>query len=420
MLADDLATAPGRVLVVDDNADMRAYLTRLLQRHWTVEAVGDGAAALAAARQRPPDLVLTDVMMPRLDGFALLRALRADPQTARIPVVLLSARAGEEARIEGVQAGADDYLVKPFSARELVARINAQMRLARGARERQELLARERDARQEADLQKQHLYSLFMQAPLAIVVLRGPDHVIELANPFVCGIWGRRHRDVINRPLFEALPELRGQVWKGLLDEVYATGQAAHRQRDRGAVPAPRRRRARHPLPRTSSTRRCAIAHGEVDGVLVIASDVTDQVVARREISGLREAAEAANRAKDEFLAMLGHELRNPLAPILTALQLLKLRGVDAAERERGDHRAPGQAPGPPGRRSARRLAHHARQDRAAAGAGRARRRRGARDRDVEPAARAAAARPAGRRAAARAGRARRRRRGWRRWSPTC
>ena len=222
-------------------------------------------------------------------------------------------------------------LVKPLSSRELVARVNAQMRLARGARERQELLARERDA----DLQKQHLYSLFMQAPLAIVVLRGPDYLVELANPFVCGIWGRRHRDVINRPLFEVLPELRGQVWKGLLDQVYAAGQpqsgsetAAQFQR-RGSSVLDTRYLNFNFTPLRN-------LHGEVDGVLVIASDVTDQVVARREISGLREAAEAANRAKDEFLAMLGHELRNPLAPILTALQLLKLRGVDAAERERG------------------------------------------------------------------------------------
>ena len=83
----------------------------------------DGEAALAAARQRPPDLILTDVMMPRLDGFGLLRELRADPRTSGIPVILLSARAGEESRVEGMQAGADDYLVKPFSARELLARV---------------------------------------------------------------------------------------------------------------------------------------------------------------------------------------------------------------------------------------------------------------------------------------------------------
>ncbi len=121
-----------RILLADDNADMREYLVRLLQeRGWAVEAVGNGHAALAAMRERRPDLVLSDVMMPGLDGFALLRAIRADPGTASLPVVLLSARAGEEARIDGAQAGADDYLVKPFGAHELIARIGAQLALAR-------------------------------------------------------------------------------------------------------------------------------------------------------------------------------------------------------------------------------------------------------------------------------------------------
>jgi signal transduction histidine kinase len=120
------------ILLADDNADMREYLARILhERGWAVETVGDGHAALAVAKARPPDLILSDVMMPGLDGFALLRALRADSSTAAIPVVLLSARAGEEARIEGAQAGADDYLVKPFGAQELLARIGTQLSLAR-------------------------------------------------------------------------------------------------------------------------------------------------------------------------------------------------------------------------------------------------------------------------------------------------
>jgi PAS domain S-box-containing protein len=129
-----------RVLVADDNADMRRYVQRLLSEAYTVEAVADGAAALACARRQPPDLVLSDVMMPRLDGFGLLRELRADPATAGVPVILLSARAGEESRVEGVQAGADDYLVKPFSARELLARVTAQVQLARLRREADESL----------------------------------------------------------------------------------------------------------------------------------------------------------------------------------------------------------------------------------------------------------------------------------------
>jgi signal transduction histidine kinase len=155
---------------------------------------------LSLALANPPDLVLADIMMPTLDGFALLRALRDDPRTASVPVVMLSARVGEGPRIAGLAAGANDYLVKPFSARELLARVSTHLELGRLRRaadallaEREQLLMREREARRDA---------------------------------------------------------------------------------------------------------------------------------------------EQASRAKDDFLAMLGHELRNPLAPIVTALQLLRLRGSDPAERE--------------------------------------------------------------------------------------
>jgi PAS domain S-box-containing protein len=123
--------ARARILVADDNADMRRYIARLLAERYTVEAVMDGEAALEAARQCRPDLILTDVMMPRLDGFALLRSLRNDPTLNTVPVIILSARAGEESRVEGLEQGADDYLTKPFSARELLARVGAHLDLAR-------------------------------------------------------------------------------------------------------------------------------------------------------------------------------------------------------------------------------------------------------------------------------------------------
>ena len=176
-----------RILLADDNADMRDYVTRLLRERWEVEAVADGALALARARQTLPNLILSDIMMPGMDGFELLQALRADPLTRAIPVIFLSARAGEESRIEGLSAGADDYLIKPFSARELLARVGTHLALSR--------------LRVEAD-------------------------------------------------------------------------------------------RA-------------------------------------------RERAEVANRSKDEFLAMLGHELRNPLAPIVTALHLMRLRDDETFHKER-------------------------------------------------------------------------------------
>ena len=122
---------PARVLVADDNADMREYLARLLRTAgYQVTTVTDGQAALDAVRAGAPDLVISDVMMPRLDGLGLVAALRADARTAAVPVLLLSARAGPEASIEGLRAGADDYLVKPFSAAELLARARASVELA--------------------------------------------------------------------------------------------------------------------------------------------------------------------------------------------------------------------------------------------------------------------------------------------------
>jgi PAS domain S-box-containing protein len=137
-----------RILLADDNADMRHYVTRLLGGRFEVEAVSDGEAALAAARANPPDLILSDVMMPTLDGFGLLRAIRDDEALRRTPFVMLSARAGEEARVEGLDAGADDYLTKPFSGRELIARISGNLELA-SVRRRAEM--RERELRTEAE-----------------------------------------------------------------------------------------------------------------------------------------------------------------------------------------------------------------------------------------------------------------------------
>ncbi|HEX6800562.1 MAG TPA: ATP-binding protein [Ktedonobacterales bacterium] len=143
------AAQTARILLADDNADMRDYLRRLLGERYEVEAVANGAQALAAIRRQPPDLVLSDVMMPELDGFALLRTLRGDPATRALPVILLSARAGEEATVEGLEAGAEDYLIKPFSAREVLSRVAARLEIARLRREA-EARARELETAVEA------------------------------------------------------------------------------------------------------------------------------------------------------------------------------------------------------------------------------------------------------------------------------
>jgi len=164
------ATRGARVLLADDNADMRAYLRDLLAPHYAVDAVADGEQALALARTRRPDLILTDAMMPGIDGFALLAALRADAELREVPVIVVSARAGEESRIEGLAAGADDYVVKPFAARELLTRVRSLLELTRARREANEALRQQRALLEQADRQKNEFLAMLaheLRNPLA-------------------------------------------------------------------------------------------------------------------------------------------------------------------------------------------------------------------------------------------------------------
>ena len=322
------AATSARILLADDNADMRDYVRRLLAERWEVEVVSDGAAALLRAHSWRPDLIVTDVMMPELDGFGLVQKLRADPRTSTIPVIMLSARAGEDASVEGRLQGANDYLVKPFSARELIGRVSAQLELSRVQRLVEEHL----------ELESKRLHTFLMEVPAAIAILRGPELVYELANARYCELVGQQ--ELIGRPAREALPELIEQgVWD-IFARIYRTGEPFSAQDF-----AVRFEGCGRPMTEgflnwmAQPTRDRA---GNIDGVMVFAVDVTEQVTARRQLEQsraveqeLRHAAETANRAKDEFLAMLGHELRNPLAPISTALHLMRLRGVTVIERER-------------------------------------------------------------------------------------
>jgi len=171
------------VLVVEDDPDMRRYVLDLLRPHWRVEACADGQQALAAIGARLPDLVLADVMLPALDGFELLRRLRASARTARVPVILLSARAGGQATVEGLAAGADDYLVKPFSARELLARIRTHLELARARESRARDAERHRVARELHDSVLQTLYGIALGAEsIRSLAVQDPAAAPEVAE----------------------------------------------------------------------------------------------------------------------------------------------------------------------------------------------------------------------------------------------
>ncbi len=256
-------------------------------------------------------------MMPELDGFGLLRELDADPRLRAIPVVMLSARAGEEARIEGLQAGADDYLVKPFSARELRARIDAQIRLAR--------------VRTAVEAERRRFYSFLDQAPVAIVVFEGADLTVAYVNELARAQLGER--EVVGKPLREALPELRDSPIPEHLARVFRTGDPHTVVEEPIAVAGPDGALAQRYL--TTLRRPLRDESGTIYGVITVGQDVTEAVLAKKALETKSIEAQAASRAKDEFLAMLGHELRNPLAPISTALQLMQLRAGDVLLKER-------------------------------------------------------------------------------------
>ncbi|MEH2443487.1 ATP-binding protein [Nostoc sp.] len=193
-----------RILLADDNADMRDYVKRLLGQQYEVESVADGLAALDSARGRVPDLILTDVMMPELDGFGLLQELRADPQTRKVPIILLSARAGEEARVEGLKAGADDYLIKPFSSRELLARVEAALKMARL---REEAMQREQGLRIEAEVAKAHLETVLAGIQDQFYVL-DREWRYTFVNDRLADVVGIQKKDLLGRIVWEVFPDL--------------------------------------------------------------------------------------------------------------------------------------------------------------------------------------------------------------------
>ena len=287
-----------RVLLADDNADLREYARRLLSEQYQVHVVADGQAAFEAARELRPDLIISDVMMPRLDGFGLIREVRADPQLRATPIILLSARAGEESRIEGLDRGADDYLVKPFSARELLVRAGTLIRSA-------ELRRRAEEARAQFE-------TLLNAAPLGVMLV-DEDFRIAAVNPIALPLIGES--DLIGRD-FDSL--LR-TVWSSAdaeeitrrfrhtlqTGEPHVVPEFVARRKDRQVMEYYEWQVSRIPLPDGRS------------GVVCYFRDISRTILAR-------EALREADSRKDEFLATLSHELRNPLAPLRSSLEVIK------------------------------------------------------------------------------------------------
>jgi PAS domain S-box-containing protein len=448
----------GHILVADDNRDMREYISRILSTAFRVSLVVDGHEALAHALEHRPDLVLTDVMMPQLDGFGLLSALRNDPRTATTPVIMLSARAGDEARVEGLAAGADDYLTKPFSARELVARVRSNLELAAVRRE-----ASRRQGELEGQLRALHERSeqaiKESEARISLAVSSAKFGLWDwdIKNDIV--IWNEHHETIMgyepgtpirdyrqfaDRVHPEDLPTLergfqeamdkRGEyhfihrvVWpEGSIRWVEARGHFFYNEqgeafRSLGIMADITEKRRTHEALKRSEERLRAIAeatpecamlidHGgtilsinpaglrmfeartpsQVEGHpifpwlapesvepfrefnsrvvrghsgilefdliglaanrrsmemhsvpledpdgsvihLAVARDVTHRKLLENELKRRNAALIEDDRRKDEFLATLAHELRNPLAPLRSGLEVMKLAAHDPA-----------------------------------------------------------------------------------------
>ncbi len=359
--AGEGAAGRPRILIADDNADLREYVHRLLGGEYRVEAVADGEAALAAARARKPDLVLADVMMPGLDGFGLIRELRADPALRTIPVIVLSARAGEEARLEGLGKGADDYLVKPFSARELLVRVGAMLRSMEIRRDTEAAL-RQREAQLEADLvdanllreisthliredNVEALYEKILDA--AVSIMQSDFASMQMLHP------GRGQLQLLGARGFS---EEAKKFWEWVGPKSGSTCALSLQQGKRCMVADSRTDEylarsgtrdaylqagilAMQSTPLLSRT-------GELIGMITThwrkphqaperdlrlfdllarqAADVLERNKAQKQLRESAAALHEADRRKDEFLAMLSHELRNPLAPIRNAISLIE------------------------------------------------------------------------------------------------
>jgi len=291
------------VLLVDDNRDMREYVTRLLQSRFLVVCAQDGRHALDLLdADLRPDLVLSDVMMPRLDGFGLLKALRARPLTDTTPVIFLSARAGEEARIEGFDVGADDYLIKPFSARELITRIDTHIRLSR----------LRRAASEQIKMSEERLRIAIDEAGMGTWDLDLRSQELR---------WSRSHYTLLGLVPDES--NLASyEMWRGRVHpaDIARVEAAISASRDTRSLYSQEYRIVRADTGAVRWLRVLGRFLYDAAGLPVrnvgVVFDDTDRKTA--EIA-LREA----DQRKDVFLATLAHELRNPLAPIRNAAQML-------------------------------------------------------------------------------------------------
>jgi DNA-binding response OmpR family regulator len=302
-----------KVLLADDNADMREYVSRLLSEHYTVVAVPNGAEALRRALADPPQLVLSDVMMPEMNGFELVKALRENPQTRTTPIILLSARAGEESRVEGLVGGADDYLIKPFTARELLARVGAHLSM------------RSRREEAEAALQESQttLQSFYDSSPL----LMG---VTELEGDKIVAIYRNAAATRFFDPVGENADESSTRrVGRQEIDRVWLEN---YRKSQQEKLPI----RFEYGHPQSLETCWLSVSVNYLGKwtsgrprFSFVAEDITEQKMAAERLHRSNDELRRANADLEQFAYSASHDLQEPLRQVAVYSQLLEARFAD-------------------------------------------------------------------------------------------
>lgn len=272
------------VLIVDDNADIRAYLRNLLQKRYRIVTASNGREGLHKIKEIKPTLVISDVMMPVTDGIELVKEIKQNPATNNIPVILLSARAGEEAKVEGYDIGADDYLVKPFSAKELLAKVESQIKL-----------------KQTRENALKNLYSVFDEVPFAVAVLKGEDLLLEFINQYNLSIWQRSKEDVWGKPLYEIFPGNREAV-EAVHRQVYESGKRFTANEIPVEVSTDGKLQTRWFNTVIDPLRN---EKGQVIGQLASTIEVTDQVMARKKIEESQRELQSLFRQAPAAIAVI-------------------------------------------------------------------------------------------------------------------
>ncbi|WP_243439780.1 ATP-binding protein [Fundidesulfovibrio soli] len=297
------------VLVVEDNPEMNRFIASALERQYRVANAFDGEEGLAKALELRPDLVLADVMIPKLGGDEMALALRERPETADIPIIMLTAKADEALREKMLRGGVQGYMSKPFSVAELQARVAGLLEGRLKVREQQARLAAIVESTDEA------------------IIGKSLDGSILTWNAGAERIFGYSAQEILGQPALKLFPAELAAAEQEILARIRAGGTLP-------PFDTVRLRKDGSRVDVSVSLSPIMDRTGKVTGISALARDITDRKLAEAELIEMKDKAEAASKAKSVFLANMSHEIRTPLNGIIGMLQLMGMGELDEQQRE--------------------------------------------------------------------------------------